>query len=51
MSTFEKVAELIAEHVDCDVQSVQADTRFADLGIDSLDTVEIFMQLEDKLGK
>ncbi|MDD6882108.1 MAG: acyl carrier protein [Eubacteriales bacterium] len=51
MSTFEKVAELIAEHVDCDVQSVQADTRFADLGIDSLDTVEIVMQLEDKLGK
>ena len=51
MSTFEKVAELIAEHVDCYVQSVQADTRFADLGIDSLDTVEIVMQLEDKLGK
>ena len=51
MSTFEKVAELIAEHVDCDVQSVQVDTRFADLGIDSLDTVEIVMQLEDKLGK
>ena len=51
MSTFEKVAELIAEHVVCDVQSVQADTRFADLGIDSLDTVEIVMQLEDKLGK
>lgn len=51
MSTFEKVAELIAEHVDCDVQSVQADTKFADLGIDSLDTVEIVMQLEDKLGK
>ena len=51
MSTFEKVAELIAEHVDCDVQSVQADTRFADLDIDSLDTVEIVMQLEDKLGK
>lgn len=45
------IAELIAAHVDCDVNTIAPDTKFADLGIDSLDTVEIVMQLEEKIGK
>ena len=47
---FEAIAELIAERNDCDVSEIKPDTKFADLGIDSLDTVEMLMNLEDKLG-
>lgn len=48
---FETIAELIASHVDCDVNTITPETKFIDLGIDSLDTVEIVMQLEEKIGK
>ena len=44
------IAELIAERNDCDVESITKDTKFADVGIDSLDTMEMLMNLEDKLG-
>ena len=48
---FEAIAELIAERNDCDPSEVTMETSFQDLGIDSLDTVEMLMNLEDKLGK
>ena len=48
---FETIAKLIAERTDCKVEDVTMESTFAELGIDSLDTVEIVMQLEDKLGK
>lgn len=47
---FEAVAELIAERNECDVSEIKPETSFSDLGIDSLDTVEMLMNLEDKLG-
>ena len=47
---FEAVAELIAERNECDVADIKPETLFSDLGIDSLDTVEMLMDLEDKLG-
>ena len=47
---FEKIAALIAEHVECDVSEITLETTFEDLGIDSLDTVEMVMQLEDELS-
>ena len=47
---FEAIAELIAEHNDCDVSEITMESNFRDLGIDSLDTVELLMNLEDKLG-
>lgn len=47
---FQAVAELIAERNDCDVSEITMDTKFQDLGIDSLDTVEMLMNLEDKIG-
>ena len=46
---FEAIAELLAEHNDCDPSEIKMETTFASLGIDSLDTVEMVMQLEDKL--
>ena len=47
---FETIAKLIAERNDCDVSEIQRETTFQDLGIDSLDTVEMLMDLEDQLG-
>jgi acyl carrier protein len=47
---FEAIAQLVAERGDCDVSEITAETKFKDMGIDSLDTVEILMGLEEKLG-
>ena len=47
---FDAIAELIADRVECDVSEIKMDSKFHDLGIDSLDTVELLMHLEDKLG-
>jgi acyl carrier protein len=46
----EKVKEVIAEHLDCDVNDITEASTFESLGIDSLDTVEMVMDLEDQLG-
>ena len=46
---FEAIAELVAERVEKDVSEITMDSKFQDLGIDSLDTVELLMNLEDKL--
>ena len=48
--TFEKVAKILAEYKDIDVSEVKPDSSFAELGLDSLDTVEIVMSLEDEFG-
>lgn len=45
---FEKTAQMIAEKVDCDVSEIQPDTKFAALGIDSLDVTELVMNMEDE---
>ena len=47
---FQAIAELIAERNDSDPAKVTRNTRFQDVGIDSLDTVEMLMNLEDKIG-
>ena len=47
---FQAIAELIADRNDSDPAEVTRNTRFQDVGIDSLDTVEMLMNLEDKIG-
>ena len=47
---FQAIAELIAERNDSDPAEVTRNTRFQDVGIDWLDTVEMLMNLEDKIG-
>ena len=47
---FRAIAELIAERNDSAPAEVTRNTRFQDVGIDSLDTVEMLMNLEDKIG-
>ena len=47
---FDAIAKTVAERTVCDVSVVKPESRFVDLGIDSLDTVELLMSLEDELG-
>lgn len=47
---FDAICDTISERTDCPVESIGKESTFRDLGIDSLDTVELVMNLEDKLG-
>ena len=47
---FEAVAKVIAERIDCTASEVKAESTFKELSIDSLDTVELLMNLEDELN-
>ena len=46
----EKLVALLAEHVEVEPSTITAETTFESLGIDSLDTVEMIMELEEQLG-
>jgi Acyl carrier protein len=48
--TFEKVAKLIAENKDMDVADITMTSTFEDLGLDSLDTVELVMVFEEEFN-
>ena len=48
--TFEKIAAIIADYKDIDVSAITPESTFADLGVDSLDTVELIMSFEDEFG-
>lgn len=47
---FDTIARIISERTGCDVEAVKPMSTFSDLGIDSLDTVELLMDLEDEIG-
>ena len=47
---FDKIAKIISERTGCDVADVKPESKFSELGIDSLDTVELLMSLEDEIG-
>ena len=47
---FDKIAKFISERTGCDVADVKPESKFSELGIDSLDTVELLMSLEDEIG-
>ena len=49
MTVFERIVKLINENI-TDTETITEDTTFESLGIDSLDTVEMVMQLEEDLG-
>jgi acyl carrier protein len=42
------VQKIISEQLGTDMAEVKPDSKFVDLGADSLDTVEIMMALEEK---
>ncbi len=47
---FDAIRETITERTDANMDDIKMESTFRDLGIDSLDTVELLMNLEDKLG-
>ena len=47
---FDMIAKIVSERTGCDVADVKPESTFSDLGIDSLDTVELLMNLEDEIG-
>jgi acyl carrier protein len=47
----EKISELIADKLGVEISKINPDAKFVeDLGADSLDTVELIMQLEDEFN-
>lgn len=49
MDIFAKVCEVLADHTGRDASEFTRDTTFESLGIDSLETVEMVMELEEEL--
>ena len=51
MSTFDKVKEVIVDKLGVEEDKIESSSSFIDdLGADSLDTVELIMQLEEEFG-
>lgn len=48
MATLDTVKEVLESNLDIDPENVTEDTTFEDLGIDSLDMVELICDLEEK---
>ena len=46
---YEKLVKYAAKQLELDESEITPDSTFESLGIDSLDTVELLMNLEDKL--
>ena len=47
----ERVVDIVSEQLDADKENITRDTYFIkDLGADSLDTVELVMELEEEFG-
>lgn len=47
---FEKVAEILAEYKDIDAADIKMESTFEELGVDSLDTVELVMSFEEEFN-
>jgi acyl carrier protein len=46
----EKLIKIIADYQSKDVSEIAPDATFEELGLDSLDTAELVMTVEDELG-
>ncbi len=47
---FQRIQAYLAAQLDIPAEEITRDTTFESLGIDSLDTVEMVMDLEEELG-
>ncbi len=51
MNTLDTVKEVIAAYLDIDVDTIGEQTELVeDLGLDSLDSIELVMEIEEKMG-
>ncbi len=47
---FNAVREIVSDRIDKSKDEVTMESTFREMGIDSLDTVDLLMDLEDRLG-
>ncbi|MCR4891368.1 MAG: acyl carrier protein [Lachnospiraceae bacterium] len=47
---FDVIAKVVSERIGCDISTIKRESKFSELGIDSLDTVDLLMELEDEIG-
>lgn len=50
MDVLEKTIGILADHTGGDASKMNSGTTFEELGLDSLDVVEIVMKFEEELG-
>lgn len=48
--TLDRVKKVLAEHLEIDENEISESTTLEDMRVDSLDAVEIIMELEDEFG-
>ncbi len=48
MTVLERVANVLVDVKDCEKDAIKMESTWKDLGLDSLDTVEVVMSLEDE---
>ena len=46
----DKIKEMLAERLGVSTDEITEDSKFADLGLDSLDTAEMLMNVESEFG-
>ena len=49
MDTLQTIKDILEEQLDIESENVNEDSTFDSLGIDSLDSVEVFVELDDRL--
>ena len=47
---FERIAAYLSQQLDISLDEIREDTTFESLGVDSLDIVEMVMDLEESIG-
>ena len=47
---FEKIKEILMDFNDFDADAITKDTAFSDLGLDSLDIVDLIMKIDEEFG-
>ena len=45
----QRIAEIIAEYMDKDVADINVEDTFSNIGLDSLDIMELVMQMQEEL--
>ena len=50
MMYFHAIAKIVSERTGRELSAIKPESTFAELGIDSLDTVELLMNLEEEVG-